>query len=171
MVASSFYHSLINLLIPGFLSFKRGRYLKGTALMVSFFAGIDFVLLGLTGFIDQILALSIGIALIILSWLYAQWGCFRGLLRSTSEKSQLELKHLYTQGIQSFLKGDLDSAGLAFKNCRHIDPFSVSAQFLSGVVNLETNKKATRFFEQANDMSQDRTWHWFVERMRTKSSQ
>lgn len=168
MVVARFYHTLINMFIPGFLSFKRGKYCKGTVLMCLFFWGITLMLLGFTGFVEQQLALIVGLALAVGAWLYSQFGCFRGLLRANSEQAKDELHHLYRSGLEALLVDDLDSAALAFKSCRKIDPFSVSAHFLAGVVEQQRGSKGRGFFESATDMAQSVNWRWFIARSRTE---
>jgi cobalamin biosynthesis protein CobD/CbiB len=171
MVVIHFYHIIINFIIPGYLSFKQGKYRKGTLLLFLFFAGIDTILLGCTGFIATAIAVPAGIALALFAWGYSQWGCFRGFLRSSSDESQKSIQYIYRSGIESLVKDDLDAARLACKNCRKRDPFSASAFLLSGVVESELCRKGVQkrggeaFLEAAHDMARSENWRWFIERI------
>ena len=166
MVVARFYHIVINLIIPGFLSFKRGKYLKGSLLMFVYCLGIDAFLLASTGFIPREGGLLLGFILSFGAWSFSQWGCFRGLIRSGSDRGRGELENSYRKGLKSYLLGDLQTSKRAFKKCRQVDPFSVSAQFLSGVIERDLHSQGDRFFESASDMANAANWKWFIARSR-----
>ena len=69
------------------------------------------------------------------------------------------------RGMILYVQGDLEGAANAFRQCLHLDPFDIEAQFRLGVVLARRGeaREARRWLRRARKYDVDTKWQWEIE--------
>jgi len=159
---------LLSLLLPGLGHVYVGRPVRGLVLAIGFSGAVAAaVVRGIVSpepILDSLflVALFAGAAV----WLGTSWVTLRRVLMPLLSAVRLDKESLFTKGLASYLRDDLDRAERQFRRVIDIDPGDVEAHLQLAMVHKcrgET-RLARRWFKRCRRLDVDGKWQWEIRR-------
>lgn len=138
----NFLKTLLYLTACGLGSFMRREYIKGSLLVLGFWASLVTVAVGIQseGFLPFVLVPS-GTFAFFFVWIYNALETFDNKgLRRKKVKIEDEWQELYDQGVAAYLKKDYDQAAQKFRSIIQKNRHDADAYFQLGKIYFKNNE-------------------------------